>query len=213
MVNFIKRFIKLMVGLFLYSLGIVITMKANIGFASWEVFHKGISNISGISIGQVSIIVGLIICGVVLLMGEKLGVGTILNMLFIGIFIDLLIDLNFIPGVNTYTAGIIMLLAGILIIAFATYFYIDSSFGAGPRDSLMVAVERKTGLEVGVARGIIEVSVVFIGWLLGGPVGLGTILAAISFGFFIQLVFKLMNFDAAEIEHETFTQTVKNLIE
>jgi hypothetical protein len=209
--NFIKRFIKLMVGLFLYSLGIVITMKANIGFASWEVFHKGISNISGISIGQVSIIVGLIICGVVLLMGEKLGVGTILNMLFIGIFIDLLIDLNFIPGVNTYTAGIIMLLAGILIIAFATYFYIDSSFGAGPRDSLMVAVERKTGLEVGVARGIIEVSVVFIGWLLGGPVGLGTILAAISFGFFIQLVFKLMNFDAAEIEHETFTQTVKNL--
>jgi len=209
--NFIKRFIKLMVGLFLYSLGIVITMKANIGFASWEVFHKGISNISGISIGQVSIIVGLIICGVVLLMGEKLGVGTILNMLFIGIFIDLIMDFNFIPEVNTYTAGIIMLLAGILIIAFATYFYIDSSFGAGPRDSLMVAVERKTGLEVGVARGIIEVSVVFIGWLLGGPVGLGTILAAISFGFFIQLVFKLMNFDAAEIEHETFTQTVKNL--
>lgn len=212
MTNFIKRLIKLMLGLFLYSLGIVITMQANIGFASWEVFHKGISNISGISIGQVTIIVGLIICIVVFMMGEKLGFGTISNMLFIGIFIDLIKYFNLIPGVHNYLAGIVMLLFGVLVIAFATYFYIDSRFGAGPRDSLMVAVEKKTGLEVGVARSIIEVTVVFSGWLLGGPVGLGTILAALSFGFFIQLVFKLMDFDAAEIEHETFGQTVKNLV-
>lgn len=212
MANFIKRFIKLMLGLFLYSLGIVITMQANIGFASWEVFHKGISNISGISIGQVTIIVGLIICIIVVLMGEKLGFGTISNMLFIGIFIDLIKYFNLIPGVHNYLAGIVMLLFGVLVIAFATYFYIDSRFGAGPRDSLMVAVEKKTGLDVGVARGIIELSVVFGGWLLGGPVGLGTVLAALSFGFFIQLVFKIMNFNAAQVEHETFGQTIKNLI-
>lgn len=201
---------KLFIGLFLYALGIAVTMKANLGYASWEVFHQGIARTTGISIGLASIITGLIICIVVVMMGEKLGLGTILNMLMIGLFLDIILSLDFIPLMSGLISGILMMVSGLFLIAFATYFYIDSAFGAGPRDSLMVAIERKTGLPVGMSRGIVEVTAVSIGWLLGGPVGLGTLIAAVVIGFCIQIVFTLMKFEATKIKHETLGVTIKN---
>ena len=208
--NFIKRFVNLLIGLFLYALGIVITMKANLGFAPWEVFHSGIGKTVGMTIGNVSILTGLLICIIVVLMGEKLGLGTILNMILIGFFIDLLLVLNLIPKVNTLASGILVMIIGLFIISFGSYFYIYSGFGAGPRDSLMVAIKRKTKLPVGLCRGIIETSVVLTGWLLGGPVGIGTVIAALGISFCIQIVFTLMKFEATSVKHETLKATQEN---
>lgn len=211
MINFFKRFIYLLVGLFLYALGIVITMKSNLGFAPWEVFHSGIGKTIGMTIGNVSILTGLLICIIVVLMGEKLGLGTILNMILIGVFIDLLLAVNLIPLINRLVPGIAMMIAGLFIISFGSYFYINSGFGAGPRDSLMVAIKRKTNFSIGLCRGILEISVVLIGWLLGGPVGIGTIISAFGISFCIQIVFLLMKFEATSVKHETLNMTQRNL--
>lgn len=210
MSNFFRRFIYLLVGLFLYALGIVITMKANLGFAPWEVFHWGIGKSIGMTIGNVSILTGLLICVIVILMGEKLGLGTILNMILIGVFIDLLLSFNLIPQTNGLISGVVMMIAGLFTISFGSYFYISSGFGAGPRDSLMVAIKRKTKLPVGLCRGMLEVSVVLTGWMLGGPVGIGTVLAAFGISFCIQIVFSLMRFEATSVQHETLNVTQRN---
>lgn len=105
-----------------------------------------------------------------------------------------------------------MMFAGLFIISLASYFYMGSGFGAGPRDSLMVALERKTGLAVGLCRGIVEGSAVLLGWLLGGPVGLGTVLSAFGIGFCIQVVFRSLGFDARTVQHETLEVTFRKLL-
>ncbi|MDT8284002.1 MAG: hypothetical protein RQ767_00620 [Thermovirgaceae bacterium] len=208
MIIFLKRFIELIFGLFLFALGIVMTMNANLGYAPWDVFHKGMSNILGMSIGNASILLGLVICGVVALANEKLGLGTLLNMLLIGLFLDRILLLGIIPRMEGYPKGFAMMVTGLFVISFGSYFYMGSGFGAGPRDSLMVVLERKTGLPVGVCRALIEASAVLFGWLMGGPVGLGTVLAAFGIGFCIQITFSLLKFRTTDIRHETLRETL-----
>ena len=211
MSSYIFRFMRLNFGLFLYGLGIVVTMRANVGYAPWEVLHSGISQTLSVSIGLVNTAVGALIVFIVFLLGEKIGLGTIFNMFMIGLFMDLILFLDFIPLVNNFWLGCAVMIAGLFIISLGTYFYISSSFGAGPRDSLMVAITRKTKLPVGLCRGVLEVSVVIIGWFLGGLVGLGTVLSAFAIGFCVQITFKALNFDPTKITHETFGVMVKNL--
>ena len=211
-IEFARRMGKLLFGLFLFALGIVVTMKANLGFGPWEVFHQGISLKVGLSIGNVSILAGLLICVLVFLAGEKLGLGTLLNMVLIGFFMDRILALGIIPRMTGFLPGLLMMFAGLFIISLASYFYMGSGFGAGPRDSLMVALERKTGLAVGLCRGIVEGSAVLLGWLLGGPVGLGTVLSAFGIGFCIQVVFRSLGFDARTVQHETLEVTFRKLL-
>lgn len=206
---FYTRLLRLIWGLFLYALGVVVTLNANIGYAPWDVFHVGLAKTVGISIGAASIITGVIVAVIAVLLGEKLGLGTLLNMVLIGAFLDLIISINIIPVLNNFPLGIMMLVVGLLIIAFASYFYIGSAFGAGPRDSLMVALTRKTGLPIGICRGIIELLAVFVGWRLGGMLGIGTIISALAIGFCVQVTFKLLKFEATEVKHETLDQTYK----
>ncbi|AFA48521.1 YczE/YyaS/YitT family protein [Acetobacterium woodii] len=211
MTGYIFRFFKLNFGLFLYGLGIILTMRANVGYAPWEVLHSGISQTLGVSIGLVNTAVGALIVAIVVLLGEKIGLGTIFNMFMIGLFMDLILFLDFIPLFHGFWIGTFVLIIGLFIISLGTYFYISSAFGAGPRDSLMVAITRKTKLPVGFCRGIIEISVVIIGWLLGGMVGLGTIISAFCIGFCVQITFKLLKFDPTQIKHETFGLMIQNL--
>lgn len=211
MTGYLLRFLKLNFGLFLYGLGIIVTMRANVGYAPWEVLHSGISQTLGVSIGLVNTAVGAIIVAIVCIFGEKIGIGTIFNMFMIGLFMDLILYLDFIPLYQNFWIGTLVLILGLFIISLGTYFYISSAFGAGPRDSLMVAITRKTKLPVGLCRGILEVSVVIIGWLLGGMVGLGTVISAFAIGFCVQITFKLLKFDPTQVNHETFGVMIENL--
>jgi len=211
MKQFYARLLRLIFGLFLYALGIVVTMNAQIGYAPWDVFHVGFAKMIGLSIGTASIITGLAIGIISLLLGEKLGLGTILNMVLIGVFLDLLIGLNIIPLATHVVFGIIMNIVGLFIIALASYFYIGSAFGAGPRDSLMVALTRRTKFPVGICRGTIELIAVFVGWRLGGMIGVGTIISAFFIGFCVQTTFKLLKFNVTQVKHESLDQTYKML--
>jgi uncharacterized membrane protein YczE len=211
MKQFYIRLLRLIGGLFLYALGIIITMNAHIGYAPWDVFHVGISKTVGISIGNASIIIGVIVVIIAVLLGEKIGIGTILNMLLIGVFLDVLLKLDIIMTTNNFFIGIIMMIIGLFIISLASYFYIGSGFGAGPRDSLMVAITRKTGLQVGVCRGTIELLAALVGWKLGGMIGIGTIISAFVIGFCVQVTFKMLKFDPTKIKHETVDVTCRML--
>jgi len=204
-----KRLFNLVIGTFLFALGVVVSIMANIGYAPWEVFHVGLALTTGISLGVATIIVGGIIVLIVTLCGEKIGLGTIFNMILTGVFIDLVLALDLIPKATNLPVGVAMLLAGQFALALGSYFYIKSAFGAGPRDNLMVVVNRKTKLPVGVCRSLIELSATIGGWLLGGMVGIGTIISVVVIGFFIQLVFAMFKFDAAAVEHETLTETYR----
>ena len=205
--HFILRVFDMLAGLLIFALGIVMTIRANIGYSPWDVFHAGLAGKIGLSLGVSSILVGFVILIIVSLFKEKLGFGTICNIVFIGLFIDLIILLDFIPLAANLVFGTIMLVTGLFIIAIGSCFYIRSGFGAGPRDNLMVVMTRKTRLPVGLCRGIIEFLVTIIGWILGGMVGFGTILSVIAISFCIQIVFKLFKFDVTLVKHETLKET------
>jgi Predicted membrane protein len=131
-IDFFRRLGKLLLGLFLFALGIVVTMKANLGFGPWEVFHQGVSVRIGLSIGNVSILTGLLICVLVVLAGEKLGLGTILNMVLIGVFMDRILALGVIPRMESFLPGLLVMFTGLFTISLASYFYIGSVSAQGP---------------------------------------------------------------------------------
>jgi len=194
-------------GLLLYAVGIVMTIQASIGYSPWDVFHIGLSIKTGLSIGTVSIFVGIIIVLLVTLLKEKLGLGTVFNIILIGTFIDILFYFDIIPKAGNRVTGTVMLISGLFVIATGSYFYIKSAFGAGPRDNLMVVMARRTKLPVGLCRGVIELIVTVSGWILGGMVGFGTVISVIAIGFCIQIVFKLFRFDVTAVKHETLGDT------
>lgn len=208
---YLLRLLSLFAGLFLFAWGIVITIQANIGYAPWEVFHAGLALQTSMSIGTVSILVGLFFLFVVIWLREKIGIGTIANMILIGLFVDLIISWALIPLNHSFFSGVVMLFVGFFIIALGSYHYIKSAFGSGPRDSLMVALNRKTKLPIGFCRLAIELTATIMGWLLGGQIGLGTLIAVIASGFCVQLVFSCLRFDAAAVKHETLGETVRRV--
>lgn len=209
--TYFLRVLRLIFGLFVYGVGIVFTIRANIGYAPWDVFHAGLAKTVGISFGTASIWVGVMIVILAVILGERVGLGTLLNMVLIGVFIDLIMFLGVVPLASNFFLGLLMMAIGMIVIALATFFYIGSGFGAGPRDSLMVAVTRLTKLPVGVCRGSIEVMAVLAGWLLGGLLGIGTVISAFSIGFFVQMTFKVIGFDPTKVKHEKLMDTVKVL--
>ena len=210
--GFVIRILSMLFGLFLYALGIVLTINANIGYAPWEVFHIGLANHIGFTLGITSIFVGFVIVVTVTLLKEKLGLGTIASMFLTGIFIDLIRAVNIIPVVNNFAVGIVMLAAGLFVTSTGSFFYMRSAFGAGPRDNLMVVLSRRTKMPIGVCRGIVELTVTIVGWLLGGMVGIGTVIAGFAIGFCIQITFTLLKFDAKAVPHETLRQTLNLLL-
>lgn len=206
-----KRVAKLFLGLFLYALGIVMTINANLGLAPWEVFHQGISMNTGITMGQASIIVGAVLVILDSLFGERLGWGTLCNMIFIGVFMDILMLNHLVPVFQPIVLRYAMMLMGMFTIGIASYFYISAALGSGPRDGLMIALTKRTNKSVRFLRNCIELSVLVIGFFLGGSVGPGTVVMAVSAGYFVQFAFKLFRFDVKETKHRFIDEDIRYL--
>lgn len=213
MEKYIKRTCKLLFGLFLYSLGLTLSIQANVGLAPWDAFSIGVSNLTGISYGNVSILTGLAILVVAAgYLKEKIGFGTVLNTILIGIYVDLLQSFKIIPQMSNFFLGVIMLLSGQLIVSLATYFYISPGLGCGPRDTLMVALgKRFKNIPIGAIRGMIEGTVLIIGFILGAKVGIGTVIAVFGISFILQNTFKLLKFDIKAVIHENIFETFYNI--
>jgi uncharacterized membrane protein YczE len=188
--TFIRDFIVIQIGFLLYGLAIALIVRADLGTGTWVVLEVALANILGIKIGTMTVYMGFFVLIIALLLREQVGWGTLGNILSIGPWLNLFLDLIGTPN-NNIALQIAMLLLGVLIQGIATAVYIGVEAGAGPRDSLMLAIHRTTGVSIRIARGAIEVIVVLIGWLLGGPLGLGTVIFAILIGPSVQWAFKL----------------------
>lgn len=177
------RFFVYLTGLLVMSLGIVLLIVADLGASPWDVLHVGLYYQLGLSIGSWSIIVGVVILTVSALISKEFPkMGAFLNMLLIGVFIDLYLLLPFMQTPSLLIGKIIMFVCGIIIYCYGMGIYISAQFGAGPRDSLMIALTLKTGWKIGWVRVCMEVIVLTIGWQLGGPIYWGTIVIGLSIG-------------------------------
>jgi len=195
------KVIRLFLGFFLYAVGIVMTINAGLGLSPWGVFHQGLSKTIGITMGQATIVTGFAIVTINSILGEKVGVGTLLNMIFVGTFMDILMLNNIIPIFKNITLKFLMLLCGMVTIGFATYFYLGVGVGSGPRDGLMVSIVKKTKKSVRLVRFCIETIPLIIGYILGGSVGIGTVIMAFIMGPIVQTVFRILKFDVKKVNH------------
>jgi uncharacterized membrane protein YczE len=174
-----SRLPRLLFGLVVCGIGLALIILADLGLDSWNVFHQGIEEQTGISIGMVTILVGFALFGISLPLGEQIGLGTILNVLLIGTTIDLVLWPLDEPE-NTAVRWA-FLVGGTVLFAIGSGFYIGAGLGPGPRDSVMTSLAAR-GMSVGLVRTAIEVVVLAVGWLLGGSVGVGTVLFALAIG-------------------------------
>lgn len=177
------RFIVYLIGLLVMSLGIVLLILADLGASPWDILHVGLYYQFGLTIGSWSIIVGLVILTISSLISKEFPkMGAFLNMVLIGVFIDLYLLLPFMQTPGSLFGKIMMFICGMFVSSYGMGIYISAQFGAGPRDSLMIALTAKTGWSVGKVRACMEVVVLLIGWKLGGPVYWGTIVIGLSIG-------------------------------
>ena len=175
-----------MFGVALLSLGVALTVQAPlIGVGSWDVLHIGLTNTFGLSIGTWSILIGIIILtidGIMMKRFPKLG--TILDMLLTGVFIDVFVAI--LPSATTFQGQLFAFIAGFFLLAFGCGMYIIGNIGVGPRDTFMLLIVNKIGWSVQKARTIIEVTVAVFGLILGGPLGIGTVIMAFALGPVVQ---------------------------
>ncbi|MBB6348404.1 membrane protein YczE [Nonomuraea muscovyensis] len=173
------RLLRLYGGLALYGAGIGLQVESGLGNNPWDAFHQGLAGRAGLSIGAVIIVVGALVMLVWIPLRQRPGVGTISNVVFVGLFADAAILL--LPTPSHWTLSWLFLLLAIVSIALATVLYIGAGMGPGPRDGLMTGLVR-LGLSVRLGRFLIEVTVLAVGWLLGGTVGVGTVVFAVAIG-------------------------------
>jgi uncharacterized membrane protein YczE len=174
-----RRLPRLLLGLELCGLGLGLIILADLGLDSWDVLHQGISDHTGIPIGTVSILVGFAMFAISLPLGERIGLGTLLNVLLIGLTIDAVLWVLDEP--SSLLVRWPFLVGGIVLFGVGSGFYIGAGLGPGPRDSVMTAVSAR-GFRIGWVRTVIELTVLALGWFLGGSVGIGTVLFALTIG-------------------------------
>jgi uncharacterized membrane protein YczE len=206
------RILRLFIGLFLYAIGIVMTINANLGLAPWDVFHQGLAETMGVTMGQASMGVGLVLIIVDSFLGERLGWGTIANMIFIGLFMDVLMLNHLIPIFQHMISSLLMMLLGMFIIGIASIFYIGAGLGSGPRDGLMVALTKRTGKSVRFIRNAIEICALAVGYLLGGFIGVGTLITGLAIGYMVQFAFKLFKFEVGKVKHRFIDEDIKHVV-
>lgn len=196
-----RRWVQLLLGLFLYGIAISVMIRAAVGLSPWDVLAQGISIHTGIPFGFVTNIVGGIVLLLWIPIRQRLGVGTVLNALLIGPSAE--VGLWLIPEQTELWVRIPMFAAGLLLLAIATGMYIGARFGPGPRDGLMTGIHRKFGVRIWIVRTSIEVFVLIIGWILGGNVGFGTLAFALLIGPLVHLTMPILLVPAALTQPES----------
>jgi len=190
--TFPRDFVIAQLGFALYGLAIALIIQAGLGTGPWAVLSVALAELTNTTPGTMIVVTGLLVLLAAVLMKEKVGWGTLGNILFIGPWTDLFLLL--VPSLKGNPwLQIPGLLGAVVLTGIATAVYLSVNAGAGPRDSLMLAVSRVSGHSVRLSRAVIEILVVVVGWFLDGPVGIGTLLFAVSIGPLVQFFFKLFH--------------------
>ncbi|MBJ7222150.1 MULTISPECIES: membrane protein YczE [unclassified Brenneria] len=188
-----RRLLQLYIGLALYGVSTAMFVHANLGVDPWDVFHLGVARIFSLTIGMVIIVVGALVLLLWIPLRLRPGLGTVSNVIVLGLAVDAALALM--PPLESLMARGALLIAAVVINALATGMYIGAGFGAGPRDGLMTGIHARTGWSVRSVRTAIEVTVLLAGWMMGGTLGVGTVLYALAIGPLIQLCLPWFHID------------------
>ncbi len=194
------RWLQFALGILGLGIGIALMVRAEIGLGPWDVLHQGVSRQTGIPMGQSAILVGLLIMLLWLPLRQRPGIGTVLNIIFVGLLTDLLLALlpplstDIVPAGWLLPAQLAQMTTGIVVLGCGAGLYILAGLGTGPRDGVMMGLVEHTGWSVRLIRTLIELTALAMGWLLGGSVGLGTVMFAVGIGPVIQYTLRVVQY-------------------
>ena len=197
-----KKLAIMFCGFFLMSAGGVLGMESGLGVGPWNMLHIGIANHTPVTAGQASQGVGLLLIVLSYFLGIKPAFGTVAGMISFGVFFDLIHKSGVIPTDPGLVPGLVFVVLGVVCYGMGCGLYINTSMGTGPRDSLMLGFKNKLGWRIRRVRTIIETTVFIIGFLLGGPVGIGTVIFALSIGQMVEWSLRYLNFFPKEEEKQ-----------
>ena len=202
------------VSLFVNGFGVYLTIQANIGAGPWDVLNLGLSKILGILYGTASIVVSYTILGIDIALREPIGIAMFIDAFVVGKAVDFFNRIGAVPKCDSLVTGIPVMIIGLIIMAYTQYTYMSASLGCGPRDTLLVALAKRAGrIPIGVVSITLLSLATFIGWLLGGPVGIGTLICAFCTGPIMQMAFKSVRFDATHVHHQHLADSVRVFVD
>ncbi|MGN0736088.1 MAG: YitT family protein [Anaerovoracaceae bacterium] len=206
--DIIKHSVMAAMGLMLFGFGVHLTIQANIGVAPWDTLNLGLSKTFGILYGTASVAVSFTIIAIDLMLRERIGIGTVLDAIVVGKTVDLLNWIGIVPAIEgNLPVSIAVMLIGLFIMGLAQVIYMKAGLCCGPRDALMLAINRRLKkLPVGAVNVLMMVVVLFAGWRLGGPIGIGTIICTFGIGALMQLAFAITRFEPKDVEHTGFVE-------
>ncbi len=200
-------------GLCLFGVGVYLTIQANIGVAPWDVLNQGISRRTGIQYGNVLMMISFVVLAIDVMLKEPIGLGMVMDAFLVGKTVDLCNAVNLLPARTVLWQSLLCLFAGLTIMSSAMRIYMARALGCGPRDTLLVALcKRFPKLSIGTLNILMWAVVTGIGWILGGQVGLGTIISVICCGPILQTICKLTHFEASQVKHQNLLQTLRILV-
>lgn len=206
------RILRAVAGLFFLALGMYLTIRANIGASPWDALNLGLSRTFGVIYGTASIAVSLSVLVIDLALREPVGLGMLLDAVLIGKFVDLFNRLELAPLQTDPLAGAAMMTGGFLLMGAAQVLYMGAGLGCGPRDSLMVGLgKRFRRIPIGAVCMAMMGTVALAGWLLGGPIGAGTLYSALATGPILQFVYRLFRFDPTAVVHQDILTSARLL--
>lgn len=212
--DIIKSCLLAFISLFINGLGICMTIHANIGASPWDVLNLGISHTLHIAYGNASIAVAVMILLIDILLKEPIGLAMIIDTITVGKAVDFFNYLGVIPTPNTLIGSIVLMVIGLFIIAYTQFTYMYAALGCGPRDTLIVGLKKIVSrVPIGVVSITILTAATLVGYLLGGQVGIGTLICAFLAGPIMQFAFESVKFDATAISHQTLRESLKILFE
>jgi len=210
--NIFLGWIRIIFGLLVFSLGVHLTIRANLGLAPWDCLGMGISKQTPLNYGLSMTATSIVILIIDVLMKEKIGFGTIIDALLTGNFVQMFNDIDPFPETTNIFAGVVIIIAGLTLMAIGQYYYMSAAQCCGPRDALLVGLgKRLARLPIGAVQAILLGVVLLVGWLLGGPVGIGTIVTTFGAGVVMQMVFSIIKFEPREVDHQSVFDTVRIL--
>ncbi len=203
---------KIVLGLLVFALGVHLTIYANIGLAPWDCLGMGISYHTPFSYGISMTIIAVTVLLLDILLKEKIGFGTVIDALLTGNFVQFFNTVNPLPENHSLWIGIALMPAGFVLMAVGMWVYMSAGQCCGPRDALLVGLgKRMKKVPIGLVEVLLWGVVLLFGWLLGGPVGIGTLISTFGAGLVMQLVYKLLRFEPRKVQHRGLSETVRLL--
>ena len=210
----LKQWLRILIGLVIFAFGVHLTIFANIGLAPWDCLSMGVSYHTPLNYGKSVTVISLVIIGIDLLMRERIGFGTLFDALVVGNTIQFFNDHNPFPLNEGILTGIPIMLLGFFFMAVGQWRYMSGAQCCGPRDMLLVGLgKRLPKVPIGVVQISLLAVVVFVSWLLGGPVGIGTLVSVLGMGLVMQLVLNIVHFEPRDVTNRDCVEVIKILAE